>query len=110
MFTITSDQPLLQYNHILTYDIKLYIIKSIHTYIHAYIHTYIHTYIFVIDLNECGNRMNNFYPFGIEAKDTLFIISPNHSSDSIQNLSVLVNREVFVSLICNYVQLDFDRY
>ena len=55
------------------------------------------------DLNECGNRLNNFYPFGIEAQDTLFNISLNHSSDSIQNLNVFENREVFVSLICNYV-------
>ena len=55
------------------------------------------------DLNECGNRVNNFYPFGIEAQDTLFNISLNHSSDLMQNLNVSPFYEVFVSLICNYV-------
>ena len=79
-----------------------YIHTYIHTNVHTYIHTYIHTctYIFVTDLNECGNRLNNFYPFGLEAQDTL---SLNHSSDSIRNLNVLINNELFVSSICNYV-------
>ena len=57
------------------------------------------------DLNECGNRLNNFYLFGIEAQDTLFNISLNHSSDSIHYLNtgnVFEGfSEVYVSLICS---------